>query len=108
VLSVTTFWSFLREFSPLEVCGDENNRVPLSGEIPSKERIKAEITAWMGEQKKYVRAGCHSGAAARVRSEILEKAETSFFHDKRGVYPNFSQLLSLRLFALLTCSNLFI
>jgi hypothetical protein len=21
VLSVTTFWSFLREFSPLEVCG---------------------------------------------------------------------------------------
>jgi len=34
VLSVTTFWSFLREFSPLEVCGDENNRAPLSGELP--------------------------------------------------------------------------
>jgi hypothetical protein len=31
VLSVTTFWSFLREFSPLEVCGDENNRAPLLG-----------------------------------------------------------------------------
>jgi hypothetical protein len=34
LLSVTTFWSFLREFSPLEVCGDENNRAPLSGELP--------------------------------------------------------------------------
>jgi hypothetical protein len=34
VLSVTTFWSFLREFSPLEVCGDENNRALLSGELP--------------------------------------------------------------------------
>ena len=33
MLSVTTFWSFLREFSPLEVCGDENNRAPLSGEL---------------------------------------------------------------------------
>jgi hypothetical protein len=34
VLSVTTFWSFLREFSPLEVCCDENNRARLSGELP--------------------------------------------------------------------------
>ena len=30
VLSVSTFWSFLREFSPLEVCGSENRKVRMT------------------------------------------------------------------------------
>ena len=30
VLSVITFWIFLREFAPLEVCGGENRNVRMS------------------------------------------------------------------------------